>query len=145
MSKDEKKNTNKQIRFTEDEIDKITAYAEVKGIKNFSEAVRNLCSKGLDLEISSDNIDMITDIIEDRLRAILKPQVERLASISVKGAIMSATSTFLNAQALSDFVPKERRKEFVEAYEKARLKGIAYVKGRTTDTEEEVAESINKY
>lgn len=49
---------------------------------------------------------------------------------------MSATSTFLNAQALSDFVPKERRKDFVESYEKAKLKGIAYVKNRVYDKEE---------
>ena len=41
---------------------------------------------------------------------------------------MSATSSYLNAQAIVDFVPKERRREFLEVYEKARLKGIAYVK-----------------
>jgi len=42
---------------------------------------------------------------------------------------MSATSTFLNAQALADFVPVEKRKDLVETYEKARIKVVAYVKG----------------
>lgn len=55
---------------------------------------------------------------------------------------MSATSTFLNAQALADFVPVEKRKELVDTYEKARLKGVAYVKGRVSESEEEVQEAI---
>lgn len=132
----------KQTRFTEEQLEAINRYAEVKGY-NFSEAVRQLCQKGLEIEVSSSNIDLVVEIIEERLRAILKPQIERLASISAKGAIMSATSTFLNAQALSDFVPPERRKDLVDVYEKARLKGVAYVKGRTTDVEE-VQEVIKK-
>lgn len=92
------------------------------------------------IEVAADNIDLVTKIIDERLRAILKPHVERLASISVKGAIMSATSTFLNAQALADFVPVEKRRDLVETYEKARFKGVAYVKGKVSDSEEEVHE-----
>lgn len=44
----------------------------------------------------------------------------------------------LNAQALADFVPVEKRRDLVETYEKARIKGVAYVKGRVSDSEEEV-------
>ena len=87
---------------------------------------------------------MIVDIIDEQLRAIMKPHVERLAALSAKGAIMSATSTFLNAQALADFVPVDKRKDLVEVYEKARLKGVAYVKGRVSDSEKEVQEAIKK-
>jgi len=32
----------------------------------------------------------------------------------------------------------------VETYEKARLKGVAYVKGKVTDSEEEVQEAIKQ-
>lgn len=53
---------------------------------------------------------------------------------------MSARSTFLNAQALAEFVPVEKRRDLVETYEKARIKGVAYVKGRVTDSEEDVNE-----
>ena len=87
---------------------------------------------------------MITEIIDERLRAILKPQVERLASISAKGAIMSATSTFLNAQELADLVPSNKQKDLLEIYEKARLKGVTYVKGKVTDSEKEVQEAIKQ-
>lgn len=124
----------KQVRFTGKQIEDINRFAEIKGY-NFSEAVRELCDKGLQIQVSNDNIDLVAEIIEERLRSILKPQVERLAAISAKGAIMSATSSYLNAQAIVDFVPKERRREFLEVYEKARLKGIAYVKNKYADKE----------
>ena len=124
----------KQVRFTSKQIEDIHRFAEIKGY-NFSEAVRELCDKGLQIQVSNDNIDLVAEIIEERLRSILKPQVERLAAISAKGAIMSATSSYLNAQAIVDFVPKERRREFLEVYEKARLKGIAYVKNSYADSE----------
>ncbi|SFU84990.1 hypothetical protein SAMN04487886_12212 [Clostridium sp. DSM 8431] len=124
----------KQVRFTSKQIEDINRFAEIKGY-NFSEAVRELCDKGLQIQVSNDNINLVAEIIEERLRSILKPQVERLAAISAKGAIMSATSSYLNAQAIVDFVPKERRREFLEVYEKARLKGIAYVKNSYADSE----------
>lgn len=124
------------ITFTDEQAEVIEKISKRQG-RTFADTVRSLCDEAIKLQVSNDNIDLIAEIIDERLRAILKPQVERLASLSAKGAIMSATSTFLNAQALSDFVPKERRKEFVEAYEKAKLKGVAYVKNRVDDTEEE--------
>lgn len=124
----------KQVRFTSKQIEDINRFAEIKGY-NFSEAVRELCDKSLQIQVSNDNIDLVAEIIEERLQLILKPQVERLAAISAKGAIMSATSSYLNAQAIVDFIPKERRREFFDVYEKARLKGIAYVKNQYADKE----------
>lgn len=133
----------KQTRFTEKQLESINRYAEVKGY-SVSEAIRTLCQKGLEIEVSNDNINLIVEIIDERLRAILRPQVERLASISAKGAIMSATSTFLNAQALADFVPVGRRRDVVEVYEKSRLKGVAYVKGRISEYEMDVKEAYKE-
>ena len=121
--------------FTDEQAEVIEKISKREG-RSFADTVRSLCDEAIKLQASNDNIDLITGIIDERLSAILKPHVERLASLSAKGAIMSATSTFLNAQALSDFVPKERRKDFVESYEKAKLKGIAYVKNRVYDKEE---------
>ncbi|MDY4251006.1 MULTISPECIES: hypothetical protein [unclassified Clostridium] len=123
------------ITFTDEQAEVIEKISKREG-RSFADTVRSLCDEAIKLQASNDNIDLITGIIDERLSAILKPHVERLASLSAKGAIMSATSTFLNAQALSDFVPKERRKDFVESYEKAKLKGIAYVKNRVYDKEE---------
>ena len=127
------------ITFTDEQAKVIEKIARRDG-KSFADTVRGLCDEAIKIQVSSDNIDLVAGIIDERLRSILRPHVERLASLSAKGAIMSATSTFLNAQALADFVPYEKRKELVETYEKARIKGVAYVKGKVSDSEEEVHE-----
>lgn len=131
------------ITFTDEQAEMIERIAR-KENKSFADTVRFLCDESLKVTANADSIDMITEIIDERLRSILKPQVERLASLSAKGAIMSATSTFLNAQALADLVPPNKQKDLLEIYEKARLKGVAYVKGKVTDTETEVQEAIKK-
>ena len=122
----------KSILFTDEQYEMIENYCNRNGV-NFGEAVRQIVDKQMSYEINRNSINEITEIIDERLRDIFKPQIERLASISAKGAIMSATSTFLNAQALSDFVPREKQKDIKIAYEQARLKGIAYVRGRSDD------------
>lgn len=133
------------ITFTDEQVEVIEKIAERRGC-SFADTVRKLCDEATKIEASADNIDLVTKIIDERLRSILKPHIERLASISVKGAIMSATSTFLNAQALADFVPAEKRKDLVETYERARIKGVAYVKGKVSDSEEDVNEALkSKY
>lgn len=127
------------ITFNDDQAEVIEKIARREG-KSFADTVRRLCDEAIKIEASADNINLVTGIIDERLRLILKPHVERLASLSANGAITSATSTFLNAQALAEFVPVEKRRNLVETYEKAKFKGVAYVKGRVTDSEEEVHE-----
>jgi uncharacterized protein (UPF0305 family) len=133
----------KNVVFTEEQVNAIESIQSRTG-ETFSEVVRQLCDRSLEEEVSQKNMDFIADILEEVVSSVMKPHVERLASISAKGAIMSATSTFLNAQALADFVPPDKRKDLLEAYEKARIKGVAYVKGRVNDNEKEVQEAIKK-
>lgn len=133
----------KNVVFTEEQVKAIEKIRKLTG-DTFSDVVRQLCDKALQEEISQKNMDFIADILEDVVSSIMKPHVERLASISAKGAIMSATSTFLNAQALADFVPPEKRKDLLETYEKARLKGVAYVKGRVGEDEKEIQKAIKQ-
>lgn len=124
-----------KVTFTDEEYNHLLDVEKKLGCSK-AEYVRNLYFEGKKISSANENIDFVTDIIEDRLRAILDPQVERLASISAKGAIMSASSNFLNAQALAEFIPVDKRRDFDEAYKKARMKGIAYVKNRINDEEE---------
>ena len=131
------------ITFSDNQAEVIEKISKREGT-SFADTVRSLCDEAIKLQVSNDNINLITEIIDERLRSILTPQVERLASLSAKGAIMSATLTFLNAQALADLVPVSKQKDLLEIYEKARLKGISYVKGKITDTEVEVQEAIKK-
>lgn len=130
------------VSFTDEEYEHIEKVMKARGI-SASEYVREMYYEGKKVYSANENLDFIVDIIEERMRAILAPSVERLASISVKGAIMSATATFLNAQALADLVPDSKKRDVVDVYEKARLKGIAYVKNKTND-EDEIKRDIQK-
>lgn len=96
--------------------------------ESISEITRILIKKGLSSGWLDENADMITHIVRQQLEAVMKPHVERLAKLSVKSGIMSATSTFLNVQAFQDLVPADKRKIPVEMYEKARKKAAEYMK-----------------
>lgn len=130
------------VTFSEDEYKHIEKVSKING-SSASEYVRSLYFKGKEIYSLNDNKDELSEYIEITLEKVLKPHVERLASISAKGAIMSSASTFLNAQALAEFVPMDRRRDFLEVYNKCRLKGIAYVKTKTND-ESEINQLIEK-
>lgn len=121
-----------KVTFNDDEGKHIEEVCKKRGITK-SEYVREMYFEGKKIYSANENLEFIIELLDQRLGEILKPNVERLAAISVKGAIMSASSTFLNAQALQDLVPKDKKMLVKEAYERARLKGIEYVKSKATD------------
>ena len=71
---------------------------------------------------------MITHIIREQLRDILKPDIERLAALSAKTCVQSSTAAYLTAETISKFVPLQEQEEFRECYEKARKKGVEYTR-----------------
>lgn len=101
--------------------------------KTLAEVTREIIKKGLATEWVDENKDMITTIVREELRAVLKPSVERLAKISSKSGHMSATAAFLNVQALMDLVPKEKQRPVRQMYEKARKMAVDYMKNTTED------------
>lgn len=121
------------ITFTEEMYNQIKSIAYKKNC-SMGEVVRGWAIQGLNGKVSKDNISLVSEIIEETLTAYLNPKIERLAAISAKGAIMSAATTYLNAETLSKFVPKESLKEYQEVYEQARKKAVAYVR-RSIDDE----------
>lgn len=127
------------VTFNDEEMEHIEKVCEVQGISN-SEYVRKMYFEGKKVYGVNENIDFFIELIDERLKAILKPQIERLAALSVKGGIMSASSVFLNAQALQDISGKDMRYE----YERARLKGIEYIKSKMTDITEKDLEKSNR-
>lgn len=130
------------VTFSEEEYNHIEKASKINGV-SASEYVRNLYFNGKRMNTINENKDEISEFLEGVIDNTIKPHINRLASISVKGAIMSATSTFLNAQALADLLPNDKRKDFVEVYNKSRLKGVAYVKAKIND-ESELKEIIEK-
>lgn len=122
------------VAFDDETYKQIKAYAH-KENKSMSELIREWTYQGLNGSVSKSNISLITEIIDERLLAILNPKVERLAALSAKTCVMSATSAYLNAETLSKFVPDDVQMDYQEAYIKARKKAIEYTKGRVDNNE----------
>lgn len=103
--------------------------------KSMAEVVRNWSKQGLAGELNAQNIDLITDIIRTQLQDILRPSIDRLATINSKTCIQAGTAAYLAAEAILKFVPVTRQQEVEESYELARKKAVAYLKGKTKDNE----------
>ncbi|NFL43547.1 hypothetical protein FDB61_17930 [Clostridium botulinum] len=101
--------------------------------KTLAEVTREIIKRGLAAEWVDENKDMVSSIVREELRAVLKPSVERLAKISSKAGHMSATAAFLNVQALMDLIPKERQRDVRPMYSKARKMAVDYMKNKTED------------
>jgi len=100
---------------------------------SMSEVVRNWALQGLSGDLNADNIGLITNIIRTQLQDVMRPSIERLASLNAKTCVQSGTAAYLSAEAILKFVPASRQQEVEEAYELARKKAIAYLKGRTNE------------
>lgn len=106
-----------------------------KSDKTVSEMARLLLKKGIATEYVAESDDMIAKIVRQQIDLAMKTHTERLAKLTSKAGHMSATSAFLNVQALMDLVPKEKRKDVKDMYDNARKKAVEYMRTKTTDWE----------
>lgn len=115
------------VTFEVSDYEQIRNLAHKEG-RTMSEIVREAAIDNLTVRINAENIDMITHIIREQLRDILKPDIERLAALSAKTCVQSSTAAYLTAETISKFVPLQEQEEFRECYEKARKKGVKYTR-----------------
>lgn len=115
------------VTFEVSDYEQIRNLAHKEG-RTMSEIVREAAIDNLTVRINAENIDMITQIIREQLRDILKPDIERLAALSAKTCVQSSTAAYLTAETISKFVPLQEQEEFRECYEKARKKGVEYTR-----------------
>jgi len=98
-----------------------------------AEVTRRLIKKGLAKDWAEDSSNLIATLIRQQMEIVIKPHIERLAKLSSKSGHMSATSAFLNVQALMDLVPDDKRKDVRTMYDSARKKAVVYFKEKTDD------------
>lgn len=129
-------NLNKRFTITLDEktYNQIKVLSEKRG-EGLTESIRYLLNRSLSLEYSDQSIDLISQIVRKQMDLVIKPHIERLAKISSKTGHMAATSTFLNAQALVDLAPEERRRDIKPMYEKARKQAVEFMRSKTSEYE----------
>lgn len=98
--------------------------------KDLSEVVRDWTIQGLNGTLTQDNLDMITPIIREQIKAVIQPMLERMIALEVKTCIQSGTAAYLSADAILKFVPPAQRNEVQDSYEAARKKAVAYLKNK---------------
>lgn len=123
------------LRVKDDDYEKIKNLAHKRGMM-VTELLREFIDQGLQEKLAEENLNLVASVVRQQLDAVMKPHIERLASISSKAGHMSATSTFLNAQALVDLVPTERQRDIRNMYENARKKAVEYMRTKTNEFED---------
>lgn len=114
--------------FTEVEYENVKILA-AKNNTSMNEIVREFVISGLNGTLSQQNIDFLVPIIREQLSSILDPAINRLTSLSAKTCVQAGAAAYLSAEALNSFVPPDKSQDFVEAYESARKKSVAYLRG----------------
>lgn len=139
MSKKELKNLPPRIavQFNTHDYELIKNISE-KEKESLGGVVRKLVKQSLDLKVYQENCDMLCQLLTQVVKNTQQPEFDRLSALLSKSTIMSATSAYLNAEAISSFVGVEYQQDTKIAYEKARLKAVKYTKSqnRVTDLED---------
>lgn len=97
---------------------------------SMSEVVRGYTRDGLNGALTGSNLDYISSVLREQLRIVLRPSIDRLASLSAKTCIQASTSAYLNAEALARLVPVDLQMDLEEAYCTARKKAVLYTRNR---------------
>lgn len=131
------------LRVPKSMYESINAFSINKGI-SVSEASRKLISKALIMEKTKEDMDFIRSNIRAELENYLKPQVERIIKCVIKGGIASSAGYYLNAKAISSFVPEHLQAEYESALMESKKLGVAHMQVRDRKVDEFMAESEEK-
>ena len=101
--------------------------AEAEG-SSMSQVYRELVEKGLVAGGYRSGSQDLTAMIRESVQEAIRPQIERLASISAKGTQISAAAFFLAADNGRQAVPGYLKEEYEEVAAQARKLGIEYLK-----------------
>ncbi len=105
----------------------VRAIAAAEG-RSCSSVYRDLISKGLVAGGYRAGEQDMAALVKNTVEEALKPQVERLASISAKATQISAAAFFMSVYTGDILVPEHLRGQFDEAAVQARKLGIEYLK-----------------
>jgi hypothetical protein len=120
------------VTFTNEEYENLKTLAALKNI-SMSEQVRSFTTQGLAGKLTENNLDILAPVLREQIKAVIVPQINRLATITSKACIQSGAAAYLSAEALNSFIAPEQRQDFSEAYIKARKKSVEYMRKKTDE------------
>lgn len=113
--------------------------------RSMSAVYRDLVEKGLVAGGYRSGSQDLAALVREALREELRPQVERLASISAKGTQISAAAFFLSVYNGRQTVPEYLRLEYEEIAAQARKLGIEYLKlSRDKNLDDFISRGLNR-
>lgn len=99
-----------------------------KSHRSTSDIMRELVEKGLDLEVTQQNLDYMSIFLREQLGDVMRPYMDRIISLQSKTCIQAGAAAYLSAETIRKFVPSEEQMEVLEAYEAARKKAVEYTR-----------------
>lgn len=136
LGKGKRPRQNVTIGFEVETYEELKRIAAVENV-SFNQLVRNYCKQGIKGKVTADNSDEIVMIVREQVRDVMKPQVERLASLSAKACIQSYTSSLLCAETINRLVPEGKREDVVEIFERAKKQSLKIMKSDRISAEDE--------
>jgi hypothetical protein len=110
-----------------DTADKIERLA-VKENQDVSKIIRRAIDNHLSIQANRDDIDYISNIIRQEVKAEIGKQANRLAAMLFKIGVITAGNYFLAVRMLSDMISPSMQEDFKDINSNARKLGIDYMK-----------------
>ena len=105
-----------------------------------SELIRRMIDKYLSIQATKDDMDYIRTNIRAELESYLAPQVNRIIKCVIKSGIASSAGYYLNAKAISSFVPPHLREQYEAALHESKKLGVAHMQVRDHKVEDMMEE-----
>jgi len=109
---------------TVEKIEKLAAREN----QDVSKIIRKAIDRHLSIQANKDDIDFITGIIRQEIKAETGKQANRLAAMLFKVGIITSSNYFLAVKMLSDVISPSMQEDFKDINSNARKLGIDYMK-----------------
>jgi predicted DNA-binding protein len=93
-----------------------------------SEIIRKAINAHLNIQANRDDIDFISGIIRQEVKAEIGKQANRLAAMLFKVGVITSSNYFLAVRTLSDVISPSMQEDFKDINSNARKLGIDYMK-----------------
>jgi hypothetical protein len=117
----------RSIAFPMKQLEQLTKLA-TKENQDVSKIVRKAVDQYLSIQANKDDIDFISGIIRQEVKAEIGKQANRLAAMLFKVGIITSSNYFLSVKMLADVISPSLQEDFKDINSNARKLGIDYMK-----------------
>jgi len=110
-----------------DTVKSLEKFAAKKN-QNVSEIIRRAINEHLTIQANREDIDFISGIIRQEVKAEIGKQANRLAAMLFKIGVISAGGYFMSVRLMSDVINPSMQEDFKDINSNARKLGIDYMK-----------------